>query len=361
MKAFFVLLLLSACAFTPSEYSVTDMVLYGIGERQTIFYGKLAPNQSRAVQLENSTITLNGTAPTGDLALPNALSVNGGAALVGKTKQLREVVSVASIPLSDNLSVLARDNLQALYFFDGKTWFDVGERSELQRDSKVRLELNPRSGLRGVGNLNGAESDALQGYLQNKFKQPMAVALLEYPNIPDSYLPFSPRPDAYNLTALYVQVGLPVDLLGGFANAEPLSARVLQTGANAAYNNPQPLLRWDTSASSFAATWQLLNGNQIPTPAVPSLEFSRSSAITFFMGQKPTGGFGVALANARVERGVLTLRFNLAEPAPNRLVTQAITSPFVALQFSGGSKFQRVVAVNNATGVVLAQLEQPSR
>jgi hypothetical protein len=362
MRVFFVLLLLlSACAFTPSEYSVSDIVMYGIGERQTVFYGKLVPNQSRTVQLENNTITLSGTAPVGDLAVPNALSVNGGAALMGKTKALREVVSVASIPLTSDLSVLARDNIKALYFFDGKNWFDVGERSDLVRDSKLRLELNARAGLRGIGDLNASEADALQGYLQNKFKQPLAVALLEYPNIPDSYLPLSPRPDAYNLTALYVQVGLPVDLLGGFTNTEPLSARVLLSGGNAAYTNPQALLRWDTTPNSFATTWQLMNGNQVPVPPVPNLEFARSSAISFFMGQKPTGGFGVAVANTRVERGVLTLRLNLSEPAPGRIVTQALTSPFVALQISGSPKYQRVVAVNNATGAVLAQLEQPSR
>jgi PrcB C-terminal len=361
MKALVFLLLLCACAFSPSEYNVSDVLLYGIGERQTIFYGKLEPSQSRSLQLGNNTVTLSGTAPVGDLAVPSALSVNGGATLVGTTKALREVVSVATIPLTSDLSVLARENIKALYFFDGKNWFDVGERSDLQRDSKLRLELNPRSGLRLVGDLNNTEADALQGYLQNKFKQPLAVALLEYPNIPDSYLPLSPRPDRYNLTAMYVQVGLPIDLLGGFTNTEPLSARVLQSGSNAAYNNPAALLRWDTTQSSLNSTWQLVKGNQVPVPATPSLDFGRSSVVSFFMGQRPTGGYGVALASARVERGVLNLRYNLAEPAPGRIVTQAITSPFVSLQISGSPKFQRVVAINNATNAVLAQLETPSR
>ncbi|MFN3267012.1 MAG: protease complex subunit PrcB family protein [Deinococcales bacterium] len=362
MPAFVMLLLfLSACAFTPSDYSVTDILLYGTGERQTIFYGKLASGQSRTIQLENNTITLSGTAPVGDLALPDALTVNGGATLVAQTKPLREVVSVAGIPLSSDLSVLARENVQALYFFDGKSWFDVGSRGDLQRNSKLRLEITPRQGLRGVGALNNNEADALQGYLQNKHQQPLAVALLEYPNIPDSYLPLSPRPDTYNLTALYVQVGLPLDLLGGFANPEPLAVRTLQAGANSAYSDTKPLLRWDIAANSFAVTWQLLNGNQIPLPSLPNLEFKRMQVVSFFMGQKPTGGFGVSLAAVRVERGTLTLRYNLATPIPGRVVTQALTSPFLSLQIMGNLGFSRVVALDNATGAVLAQLEQPSR
>ncbi len=356
------LLALGACAFQPSEYTITDIVLYGIQERQTIFYGKLEAGQTRALQLENNTITLSGTALIGALAVPNSLSVNGAATLQSRPKPIREVLSVATIPLTADLSVLTRDAVQALYYFDGKKWFDVGRREELSKDSKLRLEIKERNaGLRGVGELNNAESDALQSYLQEKFKQPLAVALLEYPNIPDAYLNLTPRPDRVNLTALYVQVGLPLDLLGGFTNTEPLTVRSLLNGSNAAYNNPQPLLRWDTSNSSFAQTWQIINGNQIPLPSAPSLDFTRSSAISFFIGQKPTGGYGVALSSTRVENGVLTLRFNLSEPAPDRLVTQALTSPFVSTVVTGGAKYQRVVAVNGLTGAVLAQLEQPSR
>lgn len=355
------LLALSACAWQPSGYTISDIVLYGIQERQTIFYGKLEAGATRALQLGDNTVTLGGTAPIGALAVANALSVNGGATLRTMPKNIREVMSVASIPFSSDLSVLSRDALQALYFFDGKKWFDVGARDDLDQNSKLRLELKERDGLRGLGNLNNAEADALQGYLQDKYKQPLAIGLLEYPNIPDSYLNLSPRPDSVNLTALYVQVGLPLDLLGGFTNTEPLTLRSIESGGISAYNDPRPMLRWDTTSSAFNTTWRLLTGNQIPAPAAPNLEFSRSSAVTFFMGQKPTGGFGVALAVARVERGTLTLRLNISEPAPGRLVTQVITSPFVSALVTGGAKFTRVVAVNNATNVVLAQLESASR
>jgi hypothetical protein len=352
---------LSACAWQPSGYTISDIVLYGIQERHTIFYSKLEAGQTRAIQLENNTVTLNGTSPIGALAISTASSVNGTATLLTKPKAIREIMSVATIPFTSDLSVLTREAVQALYYYDGRKWFDVGSREDLTRDSKLRLELQERNAnLRGVGKLSNTESDALQGYLQEKYKQPLAVALLEYPNIPDSYLNLSPRPDGVNLTALYVQVGLPIDLLGGFTNTEPLTLRALNSGSNAAYNSPNPLLRWDTSNSSFANTWKIMNGNQIPPPNAPSLEFNRSSAISFFMGQRPTGGYGVAVANARIDRGVLTIRLNLTEPAPGRLQTQALTSPFVSVLQTGGAKFTRVIAVNNANGTVLAQLERPS-
>ncbi len=355
------LLALGACAVQLSNYQISDVLLYGIQERHTIFYGKLEAGQTRAVQLDSSSVTLSGNVPLGALAIPNALTVNGAATLPSRPKAIREVMSVATIPLTTDLSVLTRDQIKALIYFDGRKWFDVGSRDDIEKDVKLRLNLRERNtGLRGIGELSNTEADALQGYLQDK-KQALVIGLLEYPNIPDSYLNLSPRPDKVNLTALYVQVGLPVDLLGGFTNTEPLTVRALTNGSNSTHNSPSPLLRWDTSASSFNNTWQLIAGNQVPLPSAPSLDFSRSSTISFFMGQKPSGGYGLALATTRVENGVLQLRFNLSEPAPGRPVTLAITSPFVAVQISGGSRFQRVQAINNSTGSVLAQLEQSSR
>ncbi len=355
------LLILSACAWQPSGYNITDIVMYGIQDRQTIFYGKLEAGQTRAIQLGSNTLTLSGTSPIGGLAVPTALSVNGVATLQTRPKDLREVVSVATIPFSSDLSVLSRETIQKLVYFDGKKWFDAGSREDLERDTKLRLEIRERNGLRGIGELNNNEADALQGYLQDKYKQPLAIALLEYPNIPDSYLALEPRPDRVNLTALFVQVGLPVDVLGGFTNNEPLNVRPILQGGNAAYTDTKPLLRWDTNTNSFSQTWKIMNGNQLPIPSVPNLDFTRASAITFFVGQKPTGGYGLAVANAKLESNVLTLRLNLSEPAAGTIQTQALTSPFVSVFVTGATKAKRIVAVNNATGVVLAQLEQPSR
>jgi PrcB C-terminal len=147
---------------------------------------------------------------------------------------------------------------------------------------------------------------------------------------------------------------LPADLLGGFAPTESLRLETLLAGNNASYGDAAPAVRLDKSASSFQTTWGLLTGNQVPTPPLPAVDFSSSSVVTFFLGQKATGGYGIAVAGAIQQGTTLSLRLNLREPAPGAITTQAFTSSFVSLRVTGGGRIDRVVAVNAATGATLA-------
>jgi PrcB C-terminal len=355
------ILMISGCYWQPSNYQTTDFILYGVNERHTVFYGKLETAQSRDLKLGDATITLRGNAPRGPFVVPGTLEVNGSGSLLTKPQTSREALALATIPFSSDLSVLSRQKLEGVVYFNGQQWFTVGSSGELQADSKVKLAARQRQGLRFFGEITDAEADALQAYLETKFKkQPMAIALLDPMNIPDSPLPLEPRPDRNKTLAMYVQIGVPVDLVGGFANNESLTVQQLLSGSNATYGETTTLIRWDASDSSFAKTWALMNGNQIPAPSRPNVDFSRSSVISAFLGQRSTGGYLISIVSAKLEGSTLTVRANVAEPAPGRLTTQVITSPFSSIIVSG-SKFGRVVVVNNASGATIAQLSSPSQ
>jgi PrcB C-terminal len=344
--------MLAACNFQPSQYTANDIVLYGIKERHTIFYGKLDAGQTKNLTLGPLNITLSGEQPVGDLAVPGALSVNGKPTLLTNTANIREAFALATIPLSGDLSVLTRDPIQAVYHFDGQRWYDVGDNEKLEANTKVKLVKRERLGLRGVGLLTAAEADALTAYLQTKYRnQPLGLALIANGDHPDTPLGLNPRPDRNNITALYVQVGVPVDLLGGFANSEALKLTPLLSGSNSRYSSNAPAVQLDRSRESFANTWALMTGNQVPQPNQPDVDFARASVVTVFQGQKPTGGYGVAISGATLERG--TLRVTLREPAPGVITTQALTSPFVSVIVTGGGRVERVVAVNASTGAPL--------
>lgn len=49
-----------------------------------------------------------------------------------------------------------------------------------------------------------------------------------------------------------------------------------------------------------------------------------------YWGVKPTGGYSLALESARLEGDRLTIRLTLKEPAPDAIVTQALTYPYAA-------------------------------
>lgn len=335
----------------PTKYNVSDVILYGINERHLIFYGEA--NGERHTVVDGVKHTLTNDPVVGGFVVPGALAVDGRPTLQLIPKPTREIFALATIPLSNELSVLTRESVEKVVYFDGKTWFDVG--SDLEANTKLRLAKTERQGLRGIGKLTDTEAGALEGYLKTKFpNKPLAIGLMTFPNIPDDLAKIDPRPDRYDLTALYVQVDVPTDLLGGFANNQPLEINALANGTNSTYGGTSSLVRLDGSSQSFRETWNIMNGNFVPIPPAPNVEFSRSKVVTVFLGQRSTGGYSIVLANAKLEGSTLVVSANVRQPSAGAITTQVITSPFSSVVVSG-PKFTSVRVVNAATGEVLGQ------
>ena len=342
---------LVACMPMGGPVNVHEVLLYGLGERHVFFYSPGSEaNTSQSVKLGDQTLELAAKPAVGSLAVPDALAVAGKPTLMLKTAPIREVMSLASIPFSSDLSLATRAGLEAVYFSDGKTWFDAA--GPTNADSKLRVKTVKRNTLRGVGQLTDAEADALAGYLAGKGA--VGVALLAPQTVPDAALKLEPAPKAYQRTALYVQVGVPTGVLGGFAQAAPLEFKALSAGGNSAFLDANSDVRMDSSAADLERTWKIVGGNQVPQPAPPTVDFRTSKVVTVFMGQKPTGGYGIAIAGLRADGKTLVVEVNLREPAAGAILTQAFTSPYVSVVVTGfdGSG---VRVVNKATGKVLAQ------
>jgi hypothetical protein len=50
--------------------------------------------------------------------------------------------------------------------------------------------------------------------------------------------------------------------------------------------------------------------------------------LVVYAGQKPTGGYSVGVAGARVEGDRVTVRVSLEDPPPDAIVTQSLTYPY---------------------------------
>jgi hypothetical protein len=346
--------LANACAlFPPSKYNVSDVILYGIQERHLVFYGEAA--DERHTTLEGVKHTLTNDAALGAFAVSGSLAVDDKPTLQLQPKAAREIFALATIPLSSELSVLTREKVEKVVYFDGKTWFNAA--GDLEANTKLRLPKIERQGLRGLGKLSDPEADALEGYLKTKYKnKALALGLLTFPDIPDDVAKLDPRPDRYDLTALYVQVDVPVDLLGGFANNQPLELKTLLNGSNAAYGSDASLVRLDRNEQSFNQTWKLMNGNFVPVPNAPSVDFNRNKVLTVFLGQRPTGGYGIVLSSLKLEGQTLVVSANVRQPGAGTITTQVITSPFSSVLISGGSRFTSVRVVNAATRETIGEI-----
>ena len=343
-------LTLGGCAATGvNNLDTSEILLYGLGERHVILYGS-SESQGATLSIDGAQYEVSSKPAVGPLAVPTALSVGGKPTLQLKTAPIREVFSLASIPFSGDLSLTTRAGLEGVYAYDGRNWLDVT--GVTNADMKLRVPAKARTGLRGVGQLSDAEADALAGYLSSKGA--VGVALLPLQAAPDQPLRFDPQPRQYRRTALYVQVGLPTDVLGVFAAGTALKYDAIGAGGNSAYPNPEPSVRLDASAASLAQTWNIVGGNQLPAPTPPSVDFNRSRVVTIFQGQKPTGGYGIAVAGIKLDGDVLTVEVNLREPAAGSILTQSLTSPYVSVRVDG-TNFSSVRVINKANGQLLVR------
>ena len=354
------ILSLTACVPVNQSLEVHDVTLYGLQERHVFFYGKSGgdgPPMRDEIKIGETNIKISSAPAAGKLAIPGAWSVtvNGAADTAGKPtlevqpRLIREVMTLSSLPFTNDLGLATRAGLDRVTYFDGKTWFDLG--GPVNSDRKLRVKPTNRDGLRGLGRLTDAEADAMAGYLSSKGA--LGVAVLEPASTPDQDLRLEPLPRDYKRTTLYVQVGLQTDLLGGFAEAAPLEVKALASGGNSAHGSENALVRLDSSQANLEQTWKLVGGNQIPQPAPPSVDFSRSKVVTVFLGSRPTGGYGIAIGDAKLEGKTLIVGVNIREPGAGTITTQAFTSPYASITVSN-AEFSSVRVVNKATGKVIA-------
>lgn len=65
-----------------------------------------------------------------------------------------------------------------------------------------------------------------------------------------------------------------------------------------------------------------------------ALDLEREHLVLVGLGQKPTGGYGLTLQSAEIVDDVLQLALNVRKPAPDAMVTQALTTPCVVIAIS---------------------------
>jgi uncharacterized protein (DUF885 family) len=122
---------------------------------------------------------------------------------------------------------------------------------------------------------------------------------------------------------------------GGNSNAthaiEPPRAidfSVLATGYNSSYQGARSV-QLIMNQADWEAAWRLNNrGSSGPMPEV---NFNTRAVVITYQGLKRTGGYGISIAEIRREGTMLVVRVNEQSPKAGDFVTEALTSPFVAV------------------------------
>jgi hypothetical protein len=154
--------------------------------------------------------------------------------------------------------------------------------------------------------------------------------------------------DAFNLKVFHdhlLSYGMPpvkiirLAMLGGAApenvqangDLEPPHAidfSVLATGYNSRYEGARNV-SLITNQRDWASAWDLIGrGSSAPMPEV---NFNTRAVVIAYQGRKNTGGYGISIAEIRREGLTLIVKVNEQAPKPTDMVTDALTSPFVAV------------------------------
>jgi hypothetical protein len=78
--------------------------------------------------------------------------------------------------------------------------------------------------------------------------------------------------------------------------------------------------------------WNQAHGAVLTPPPLPEVDFRRESVIAIFLGQRPTGGYGISVVDLLLDNNEIYLDVRLTRPAPDAMVTQALTSPWLMVR-----------------------------
>ena len=116
----------------------------------------------------------------------------------------------------------------------------------------------------------------------------------------------------------------------------------------------RPTLLWIARMDDWRSRYARVTSAQINPPPPPAVDFPREGVLLIAMGQRPTGGYGLSLAEetAAVRDGVLTVRADWREPLPGYRLAQVITAPCLMVKLPSAG-FSRIRVLDQAGQVRL--------
>lgn len=133
-----------------------------------------------------------------------------------------------------------------------------------------------------------------------------------------------------------------------FSGETPVEVRELAHSAQCGTQGEKAVISVFADAAELRQ-WQDQRGVKlVDSDAMPAGPYA-----LFEMGQRPTGGYGVAISRkASIRRDLVVLKGTFIAPAEGTVSTEAVTSPCVLVSLPSG--FNRGVVVFNQAGEIQA-------
>ena len=144
------------------------------------------------------------------------------------------------------------------------------------------------------------------------------------------------------------------------AEGKRIPLRILYQNDLCGGNRPTPSVTLVAGSDQLKRIFTEAKGRMIgQLPQVPAVDFDAEHVVFIQMGQKPTGGYGIELAEpyATLNDGEALIRLRWIEPAPGAIVTQILTSPCLVVALPKGA--YEKIAITDENGNVREKVYLP--
>lgn len=128
------------------------------------------------------------------------------------------------------------------------------------------------------------------------------------------------------------------------SDVQELTFSVVQDEAYSAYAEITPRLVLIQTQAEWEQFWSTdLEGNKLPVPPAPQIDFQTQVVLAAFTGQKSTGGYGVSVTDVNTNTVTgsadVAVYVNQQVPAAGAVLTQALTSPAQVVSVERNANF----------------------
>lgn len=111
----------------------------------------------------------------------------------------------------------------------------------------------------------------------------------------------------------------------------------------------EPGQRVARTQAEWGQLWTRMSAGQVPPPAAPKVDWKSEMVVALFMGERPTGGFGVAIKSVTYGDKEIVVAYEETAPSPDAITIQALTAPYAVAVVRRGSLPVRFTMVGSAT------------
>jgi hypothetical protein len=113
---------------------------------------------------------------------------------------------------------------------------------------------------------------------------------------------------------------------------EPIEFAVVAAAGNSGVS--EPLRQAVRDPAAWRQVWERIHATVSPTPALPEIDFARETVIVVALGERMSGGYGIAVEEIRLAGDRLLVQVRLDCPPKGLMTTMAVTQPVQAVRLS---------------------------